>query len=43
VPRIGPPSSEPLVFTAERLTLFQSQLHPKGARYTALTSAMLAH
>jgi RNA 2',3'-cyclic 3'-phosphodiesterase len=30
-------------FTADRLTLFQSQLHPKGARYTPLTSAMLAH
>jgi 2'-5' RNA ligase len=30
-------------FTAGSLTLFQSRLHPKGARYTALTSAMLAH
>ena len=30
-------------FTAAWLTLFQSRLHPKGARYAALTSAMLAH
>jgi 2'-5' RNA ligase len=30
-------------FVADRLTLFQSQLHPKGARYAALTGAMLAH
>jgi RNA 2',3'-cyclic 3'-phosphodiesterase len=30
-------------FVADRLTLFQSQLHPKGARYTPLTGAMLAH
>jgi 2'-5' RNA ligase len=28
-------------FTADRLTLFRSQLHPKGARYTAVTGAML--
>jgi RNA 2',3'-cyclic 3'-phosphodiesterase len=42
-PRIGAPSSEPIVFSADRVTLFQSQLHPEGARYTALTSAMLAH
>jgi RNA 2',3'-cyclic 3'-phosphodiesterase len=40
-PRVG--SIAPLAFTADRLTLFQSQLHPKGARYTALTSAMLSH
>ncbi len=43
LPRIGSPSSDPIVFTADRLTLFQSQLHPKGARYTAVTGAMLAH
>lgn len=29
-------------FSAGRLTLFQSQLNPKGARYHAVTSAMLA-
>jgi len=40
-PRLGP-SEETIVFTADRLTLFQSQLHPKGARYTPVTSAMLA-
>jgi RNA 2',3'-cyclic 3'-phosphodiesterase len=43
VPRIDREGREPIVFTADRLTLFQSQLHPKGARYTAVTSAMLAH
>jgi RNA 2',3'-cyclic 3'-phosphodiesterase len=43
LPRIGSASSTPIVFTADRLTLFQSQLHPKGARYTAVTGAMLAH
>jgi 2'-5' RNA ligase len=42
LPRIASTPSEPLAFTAERLTLFQSRLHPKGARYTALTGAMLA-
>lgn len=30
-------------FAAGRLTLFQSQLHPRGARYSALTGAMLSH
>ncbi len=39
----GPPMFEQPRFTADRLTLFQSQLHPKGARYTAVTGAMLAH
>jgi RNA 2',3'-cyclic 3'-phosphodiesterase len=42
LPRIASTPSEPLAFTAERLTLFQSRLHPKGARYIALTGAMLA-
>jgi RNA 2',3'-cyclic 3'-phosphodiesterase len=41
-PRVGG-SMEPIVFHADRLTLFQSQLHPKGARYTPVTGAMLAH
>jgi 2'-5' RNA ligase len=40
-PRIGRPG-EAIVFTADRLTLFQSKLHPEGARYTAVTGAMLA-
>ena len=43
LPRIGEATSPPIVFTADRLTLFQSQLHPKGARYTPVTGAMLAH
>jgi 2'-5' RNA ligase len=44
LPRLDHKWPEPaIVFTADRLTLFQSQLHPKGARYTALTGAMLAH
>jgi 2'-5' RNA ligase len=34
---------DPAPFTADRLTLFQSQPHPKGARYTPLSGAMLAH
>ena len=42
-PRMGPSREEPIVCTAERVTLFESQLHPKGARYTPLTGAMLAH
>jgi RNA 2',3'-cyclic 3'-phosphodiesterase len=41
VPRIGA-GSDPIAFTADRLTLFQSQLHPTGARYTRVTGAMLA-
>jgi 2'-5' RNA ligase len=34
---------DPAPFIADRLTLFQSQLHPKGARYVALAGTMLAH
>jgi 2'-5' RNA ligase len=43
VPRMGDTGFGPIVFTADRLTLFRSQLHPEGARYTAVTGAMLAH
>jgi 2'-5' RNA ligase len=42
LPRIGS-ASETIAFTADRLTLFHSQLHPSGARYTALSGAMLSH
>jgi 2'-5' RNA ligase len=42
IPRLSQTWPEPIVFTADRLTLFQSQLHPKGARYTAVTGAILA-
>ncbi len=41
-PRTGSAVFEPLRFTADRLTLFQSELHPTGARYTSVTGAMLA-
>jgi 2'-5' RNA ligase len=45
-PRARPPrhaESEPgAPFTAERLTLYRSQLHPKGARYVPVTGVMLA-
>jgi 2'-5' RNA ligase len=34
---------DPAPFAADRLTLYRSQLHPKGARYTAVSGAMLAH
>jgi 2'-5' RNA ligase len=40
-PRDAPPAPE-AAFTAVRLTLYRSLLHPKGARYEPLTSAMLA-
>jgi 2'-5' RNA ligase len=43
IPRLSQAWPEPIAFTADRLTLFQSQLHPEGARYTAVTGAMLAH
>jgi RNA 2',3'-cyclic 3'-phosphodiesterase len=40
-PRLGAAAERP-PFTAERLTLFRSQLHPKGARYAPVTGVMLA-
>jgi 2'-5' RNA ligase len=45
-PRVRPPrAAEPApeaAFTATALTLYRSLLHPKGARYEPLSSAMLA-
>jgi RNA 2',3'-cyclic 3'-phosphodiesterase len=43
LPRIDHSWPDGIGFTADRLTLFRSQLHPTGARYTALTSAVLTH
>lgn len=40
---LGPGVLEPgAPFTAERLTLYRSQLHPTGARYVPVTGVMLA-
>gem|GEM_PF-2008142 len=46
-PRVQPPRStelalEPLSFPGEAVTLFQSVLHPSGARYEPLATAALA-
>ena len=45
-PRARPPRSveaapEPLAFDGEALTLFESRLHPHGARYEALERVLL--
>ena len=41
-PRSGPGAPEPLEFAGGPLTLFESRLHPHGARYVPLTRVSLS-
>ena len=40
-PRSVPAAPEPLEFRADTVTLFESRLHPRGARYEALSRVTL--